>query len=69
MRLNVEKAQRAVVNLARAVGARVRDCSCGDALANAIITDRSMLPAETVAKLTPDHRQISDRETDIPRSK
>jgi 5'-methylthioadenosine phosphorylase len=53
MRLNVEKAQRAVVNLARAVGARVRDCICGRALSDAIITDRSMLPPATVAKLQP----------------
>jgi 5'-methylthioadenosine phosphorylase len=53
MRLNVETAQRAVVNLARAIGGRTRDCSCGSALANAIITDRSMLPPETVAKLQP----------------
>jgi 5'-methylthioadenosine phosphorylase len=53
MRLNVEKAQRAVVNLARAVGTRVGDCSCRTALANAIITDHSMLPAETIAKLRP----------------
>jgi len=53
MRLNVEKAQRAVVNLARAVGARVRSCGCTDALANAIITDQSILPPETVAKLRP----------------
>jgi 5'-methylthioadenosine phosphorylase len=53
MRLNVEKAQRSVVNLARGIGGRVRNCACGDALANAIITDRSMLPPETVAKLSP----------------
>ena len=53
MRLNVAKAQRAVVNLAQEIGGRVRNCACGDALANAIITDRSMLPPETVAKLTP----------------
>lgn len=51
MRLNVAKAQRSVVNLARAIGARTRDCACGTALANAIITDRSMLPAATAAKL------------------
>ncbi|HEX4209158.1 MAG TPA: hypothetical protein VHY56_02100, partial [Candidatus Binataceae bacterium] len=53
MRLNVEKAQRAVINLARTLGGRVRDCGCGEALANAIITDQSMLPPETVAKLRP----------------
>src|ERR1700722_19543673 len=53
MRLNVEKAQRSVVNLARGIGGRVRNCACGDALANAIITDRSTLPPETVAKLSP----------------
>jgi 5'-methylthioadenosine phosphorylase len=53
MRLNVEKAQRAMVNLAPAVGARVRNCNCGAALANAIITDQSMLPPETAAKLRP----------------
>jgi 5'-methylthioadenosine phosphorylase len=53
MRLNVEKAQRAVVNLARAIGDRNRSCECGGALANAIITDRSMIPAATAAKLQP----------------
>jgi 5'-methylthioadenosine phosphorylase len=53
MRLNVEKAQRAVVNLARAIGGRTRDCQCGSALADAIITDRAMLPPATVAKLQP----------------
>ena len=53
MRLNVDKAQRAVVNLAHTVGTRVRDCTCGSALANAIITERSLLPPETAAKLNP----------------
>jgi 5'-methylthioadenosine phosphorylase len=51
MRLNVEKAQRAVVNLARKIGSRPQDCGCGEALANAIITDRSMIPAATLASL------------------
>src|SRR5208282_4439032 len=48
MRLNVEKAQRSVLNLARVVGGRVRDCGCPNALANAIITEQSMHPPETV---------------------
>ena len=53
MRLNVEKAQRAVINLARTLGSRVRDCGCQEALANAIITERSVIPAATIANLRP----------------
>jgi len=53
MRLNVEKAQRAVVNLAQAISGRTRNCDCGTALANAIITDRPVIPPATVAKLQP----------------
>ncbi len=53
MRLNVELAQKAVKNLAGALGGRARTCSCGNALKDAIITDRRVIPAERVAALRP----------------
>jgi 5'-methylthioadenosine phosphorylase len=53
MRLNVDLAQQAVVNLARMLGGRTRTCTCGDSLKDAIITDRAAIPADTVAKLEP----------------
>jgi 5'-methylthioadenosine phosphorylase len=53
MRLNVDLAQQAVVNLARTLGSRGRTCTCGDSLKDAIITDRAAIPAETIAKLKP----------------
>jgi 5'-methylthioadenosine phosphorylase len=53
MRLNVEKAQRAVVKLAADISGRTRSCGCWSALAGAIITDRSMLPVDIMAKLQP----------------
>jgi 5'-methylthioadenosine phosphorylase len=53
MSLNVALAQHAVVNLARTLGSRARSCACGDALKDAIITDRAAIPPETAAKLEP----------------
>lgn len=53
MRLNVELAQKAVKNLAAAVGERGRSCSCSSALKDAIITDRSVIPARRIAELRP----------------
>jgi 5'-methylthioadenosine phosphorylase len=53
MKLNVDLAQHAVVNLARTLGTRARTCACGNSLKDAIITDRASIPAETAAKLEP----------------
>ncbi len=53
MRLNVERAQGAVAVLARRIAARERTCSCPDALRDAIITDRSVIPPKTAADLRP----------------
>jgi 5'-methylthioadenosine phosphorylase len=48
MRLNVEKAQRAVATLAETLARRGRpSCACGRALKDAIITDRQLIPAAT----------------------
>lgn len=51
MRLNVAFAQKAIVNLARTLADHPRQCSCGSALKDAIITDRSVIPAESAARL------------------
>jgi len=51
MRLNVEKAQRTVVQLAVELGKRSRTCTCAQALRNGIITDRIMIPATTLEDL------------------
>jgi 5'-methylthioadenosine phosphorylase len=53
MRLNVELAQRAVVNLAPALARRRRTCACGDALKDAIITERAAIPVEVAERLRP----------------
>ncbi len=53
MKLTVDFAQQAVVNLARTLGSRARTCACGHSLKDAIITDRAMIAAETAAKLEP----------------
>lgn len=47
MRLNVEKAQRAVLALAERLARRGRTCTCGDALKGGIITDRGLIPDKT----------------------
>jgi 5'-methylthioadenosine phosphorylase len=54
MRLNVEKAQRAVAALAETLSRRGRpNCACGRALKDAIITDRQSIPESTREKLRP----------------
>jgi 5'-methylthioadenosine phosphorylase len=46
MRANVEKAQTAVARLAATVAKRERTCSCGNAMAGAIITDPAVIPSK-----------------------
>ncbi|HKV55046.1 MAG TPA: S-methyl-5'-thioadenosine phosphorylase [Candidatus Binataceae bacterium] len=53
MRLNVARAQKAIFNLAPLLAARARSCACGRALEGAIITDRAVIPPETLARLRP----------------
>jgi len=54
MRLNVEKAQRAVANLAHTLAGRSRrTCACGQSLKDAIITERKSIPAGTLENLRP----------------
>jgi 5'-methylthioadenosine phosphorylase len=53
MKLNVEIAQKAVVNLAAALGKRPRKCACSSALKDTIITDRSLIPPKVAADLRP----------------
>jgi len=53
MRANVEKAQRAIANLAGALAGRRRSCGCGSALKDAIITERKAIPAGVLEDLRP----------------
>jgi 5'-methylthioadenosine phosphorylase len=53
MKLNVAVAQQAICNLARLLPNRLRECGCADALKGAIITERSIIPPETAARLRP----------------
>ncbi len=53
MRLNVDLAQRTVLNLAQTLGTNSLSCSCAHSLKDAIITDRAAIPAETAARLEP----------------
>jgi 5'-methylthioadenosine phosphorylase len=53
MKLNVELAQQSVMTLARTLATRSRTCACAHSLKDAIITDRSVISKETVAKLVP----------------
>jgi 5'-methylthioadenosine phosphorylase len=53
MRLNVETAQRAVANLAPKLARRGRECACGHALKDAIITDRAAIPKQVISDLEP----------------
>jgi 5'-methylthioadenosine phosphorylase len=53
MRLNVERAQGAVAILARRIAARARTCACPNALRDAIITDRAVIPPKVAADLRP----------------
>jgi 5'-methylthioadenosine phosphorylase len=49
---NAENVQRAIREAVRAIGDE-RSCKCGRALAHAIITDRSLIPAATKRRLAP----------------
>ncbi len=49
---NTDIAQQALANLAENLNEK-RDCSCGSALAGALITQREKIPAATAAKLSP----------------
>jgi 5'-methylthioadenosine phosphorylase len=53
MRLNVEKAQQTVVQLAKEVAGHPRTCACSSALKEGIITDRGLIPAKTLEDLRP----------------
>jgi 5'-methylthioadenosine phosphorylase len=53
MRLNVEFAQKSVVNLASELANRQRTCGCQHALKDAIITDRTLIPPEVAENLRP----------------
>jgi 5'-methylthioadenosine phosphorylase len=53
MKLNVAIAQRSIATLARLLADRRRECGCGEALKEAIITDRALIPSETAARLRP----------------
>ncbi len=53
MRLNVERAQEAIANLAQRIRGRTRDCPCPSALRDTIITDRSVIPPKVAAALRP----------------
>jgi 5'-methylthioadenosine phosphorylase len=47
---NTQMAQDAIRNLVRALSNK-RDCTCGQALATALITNPKVIPAETRSKL------------------
>jgi 5'-methylthioadenosine phosphorylase len=51
LRANVERAQRAVRAAVASLGGRERACTCGDALATALITPPRAVPAETRRRL------------------
>jgi 5'-methylthioadenosine phosphorylase len=53
MRANVALAQQTVANLARALAGQNRACSCANALKDAIITDRAVIPPKVAADLRP----------------
>jgi 5'-methylthioadenosine phosphorylase len=53
MRNNVEVAQKTVLNLARAISGRRRECACASALKDAIITERGVIPPKVAADLRP----------------
>jgi len=53
MKLNVDRAQSAVANLARRIAGRVRQCACPEALRGGIVTDRAVIPLRVAADLAP----------------
>lgn len=50
---NLELAQRSLLNLVSTLAEAERTCTCGEALATAIITDRRKIPPETIERLKP----------------
>jgi 5'-methylthioadenosine phosphorylase len=50
---NVRTAQQALIGVVQRLAAGIEDCECEHALANAFITDRSKIPAETIGRLWP----------------
>jgi 5'-methylthioadenosine phosphorylase len=52
LKQNTQTAQEALRNLARSLQA-ARSCSCGDAMASALITDPTAVPPATRRKLDP----------------
>jgi 5'-methylthioadenosine phosphorylase len=53
MRANVDRAQKAIANLAERIGKLERKCACGSALAGTIITDPAVIPAQLKQDLHP----------------
>ncbi len=53
MRANVEHAQTAVTNLAGRIAGRERNCACANALRDAIVTDRAVIPPKVASDLAP----------------
>jgi 5'-methylthioadenosine phosphorylase len=53
MRANVDRAQKAVANLARRIKKLERKCACGSALAGTIITDPAAIPPKLKQDLRP----------------
>jgi hypothetical protein len=53
MRANVDRAQKAVANLARRIEKLERKCACGSALAGTIITDPAVIPQKLKKDLRP----------------
>lgn len=52
MHQNVATAKQ-IIRQAAAMGLSQRTCSCGAALKNAFVTDRALIPADTIHKLAP----------------
>ena len=52
LKTNAEHAQR-IIRTTVARTAAARSCSCSTALQNAIVTDRAVMPADTIKKLAP----------------
>jgi len=53
LQANVRTAQQALIGAVQRLAAGIEGCECEHALANAFITDRSKIPAETIGRLWP----------------
>jgi 5'-methylthioadenosine phosphorylase len=53
LQANVQTAQQALIGVVQRLAAGIEGCECEHALANAFITDRSKIPAETIGRLWP----------------